>query len=110
MLPGIAASAAARALGYAGLADLIETEQLSVARIAFMFLRASASKHSGSDLAVILLAAAHARYRAAPFDWDESPERQLALLALKAEPNPEAALEQLGKDASRIVAQSRAAA
>ena len=70
MLPTIAASAsAARSLGYRGLADLIEIEQLSPSGIATIFDH-SASKTAARDCAIIVLAAAIGRYRADPKGWD----------------------------------------
>jgi hypothetical protein len=71
-----------------------------------MVFRASASRRSGRDLAVIILAGAQARYRVAAYDWDTSVEHQLALDALMVEADPEAVLVKLGKEASRIVSQS----
>jgi hypothetical protein len=56
LLPTVAASAAAaRSLGYAGVADLIEVEQLSPNHIATLF-DMSASKSAAHDCAVIVLA------------------------------------------------------
>jgi hypothetical protein len=53
--------------------------------------------------AVVLLAGAFARYRACPHGWDGEDERRLALAALSAEKDPEAALAKLSDEASRIV-------
>jgi hypothetical protein len=78
MLPTVAASAAAaRALGYAGLADLIEIEQLSPQRILMLF-RLSMSETASHDAVVALFAGSIARYRAAPQEWDGHLEEQLA--------------------------------
>lgn len=57
MLPSIAAAAAARALGYRGLGNLIEAEQLSPQRIATVF-RTSASRSAARDCTIELLAGA----------------------------------------------------
>lgn len=92
-------------LSAAGLGDLIRADRLTPQRIAFVF-RASASNTARRDLAVIILAAAHARFRIDPYDWDACVERQLALDALAGELDPEATLQKLGKDASRILPQS----
>lgn len=103
MLPAIAASAAAaRAVGYVGLAELIEAEQLTPQRIAALF-RISASRYRGRDCAVILLAGALARFRACPHGWDGEDERQLALEALAGDPNPAAAVAKLSEQAIKIV-------
>jgi hypothetical protein len=52
----------------------------------------------GADPNFALLAGALARYRACPHGWDGEDERRLALAALSAEPDPEAA-----EEASQIV-------
>jgi hypothetical protein len=105
MLPSIAASAAAaRALRYPGLGDLIEAEQLPPQRIARLFC-VSASKSAARDCAIVLLAAGLGRYRACPHGWTGDVERTLALDALAAEPDPAAALATLAEVASRIVSQ-----
>jgi hypothetical protein len=93
MLPATAASAAAaRALGYRGLAALIEAEQFTPQRIARLF-GCSASRTAARDCAVVLLAGAIGRYRDCPAGWDGEDERALALLkVLAGEPDPAAAL------------------
>ena len=64
-----ASAAAARDLGYDGLADMIEAEQLSPERILALF-KLSMSKRASHDCAVVLFAGSSARYRAAPQGWD----------------------------------------
>ena len=104
MLPTVAASAAAaRALGYRGLADLIEAEQLSPSHIATIF-DSSASKTAARDCALIILAGAVARYRAKPQGWDGHLEEQRALEALASEVNPTAAFGKTSKEAAKLVA------
>jgi hypothetical protein len=99
MFPGVAASAAAaRALGYYGVANLIEDELLTPARIASMS-RVSASKGAIRDFVVIILAHGLGR----PHGWTGDVERSLALDALAAEPDPAATLATLAELASRIV-------
>jgi di/tricarboxylate transporter len=103
MLPSIAASAAAaRAIGYAGLGDLIEAEQLNPARIAFIF-QFSASKRAARDCSLLLLAGAFGRYRARPHGWDGEEERRLCLEALADEPDPKAALAKAPAKAAIII-------
>jgi hypothetical protein len=107
VLASIAASAAAaRAIGYAGLGDLIEAEQLNPARIAFIF-QFSASKRAARDCSLLLLAGAFGRYRACSQDWDGEEERRLCLEALAGEPDPKAALAKLSQEARHIDEQSR---
>jgi hypothetical protein len=108
MPPTVAASAAAaRALGYAGLADLILAEQLSPNHIATLF-DMSASKYAAHDCAVIVLAGAVAHYRAEFQSWDGGVvERDLALNALAGEADPAAAaVGKLGNEAARLVSPS----
>jgi hypothetical protein len=103
MLPGIAASAAAaRALGYHGVANLIADEHLTPERIARMS-RVSVSKGAARDFVIIILAHGLGRYRACPHGWTGDVERALALDALAAEPDPAATLSTLAELASRIV-------
>ena len=59
-LDAAACAAAARAVGYPGLAEIIIERQLSPDAVAFMFRRCSAAK-DGVSLAVIMLAASTAR-------------------------------------------------
>jgi hypothetical protein len=95
MLPTVAASAAAaRALGYRGLADLIEIEQLSPQRILALF-KLSMSDRASHDCAVVLFAGSIARYRAAPQGWNGH---------LASEPNPAAAFGKTSREAARLVA------
>lgn len=66
MLPALAASAAAaRAVGYPGLADLIERDGIGPEQIAAL-LKLSCSKCARKDYALIILAGAVGRYRACP--------------------------------------------
>jgi hypothetical protein len=77
-----ASAAAARALGYRGLADLIEHESLPPRAIARPFTvtapRPPRAAKCARDCAVVLLAGALGRYRACPHGWDGEDERQLA--------------------------------
>jgi hypothetical protein len=105
MLPTIAASAAAaRDLGYRGLGDLIEAQQLSPSHICTIFDQ-SASKTAARDCALIILAGAVARYRAKPQDWDGGTiERDLAMNALADLPDPAGAVAMLAAKAAKLVA------
>jgi hypothetical protein len=58
-----ASAAAARAIGYVGLGDLIQADELGPEQIAAL-LRLSCSKTAASDYALIILAASLGRYRA----------------------------------------------
>jgi hypothetical protein len=99
-----ASAAAARALGYHGLGDLIEAQQLSPSHIAILF-DASASKTAARDCALIILAGAVARYRSAPKLWDGGTiERDLAMNALADTPDPAAAVAMLAAKAGKLVA------
>jgi hypothetical protein len=102
--PTVAASAAAaRALWYRGLADLIKVEQLSPQRILALF-KLSLSDRASHDCAVVLFAGSIARYRVAPEGWDGGAERQLVLEALASKPNPTAAFGKTSKEAAKLVA------
>jgi hypothetical protein len=102
--PAVAASAAAaKALGYAGIADLIETEQLSPNRIANLFYL-SVSAQAGRDGAIVLLAGAIARHRASPEGWNGDLERELALDMLVDEPHPDLAIAKLAAKAAKLLA------
>jgi hypothetical protein len=104
MLPTVAASAAAaRPLGYSGLADLIEIDQLSPQRILTLF-KLSMSDTASHDCAVTLLAGAIARHRAKPQGWDGHLEEQLALEALASEADPTAAFGKTSREAAKLVA------
>jgi hypothetical protein len=108
MLASVAASAAAaRALGYRGLADLIEQESLPPRAIARLFAmtgsRGPRASGCARDCAVVLLSGALGRYRACAHGWEGEDERQLALAALSDEPDPAAVLARLSIDANRIV-------
>jgi hypothetical protein len=66
MHPGILASAiAARDLGYAGIADIILADELTPTQIARLFAM-SASPNAGRVAAVVILAAATARFQFMP--------------------------------------------
>jgi|SoimicMinimDraft_3_1059731.scaffolds.fasta_scaffold57354_1 hypothetical protein len=104
MLPTVAASAAAaRALDYRGLADMIEIEQLSRERI-LTLLKLSMSERASHDCAVVLFAGSIARYRVQQRGWDGHLEEQLAIEALASEANPTAAFSKTSKEAARRVA------
>jgi hypothetical protein len=98
-----ASAAAAHALGYHGLGDLIEVEQLSPQRILALF-KLSISERASHDCAVVLFAGSIARYRAQPRGWDGHLEEQLAIEALASEPNPTAAFDRTSKEAAKLVA------
>src|SRR5712691_10827545 len=103
MLASVAASAAAaRSLGYRGLADLIEAEQLGAHQIANL-QRLSCSDTAARDYAVIILAGSIGRYRAAPDGWSGEEDRELVLTVLANEPHPPATLWKLSEQASRII-------
>jgi hypothetical protein len=103
MLPALAASAAAaRAVGYPGLANLIESDGIGPEQIAAL-LKLSCSKCACKDYALIILAGAVGRYRACPEGWTGEPERSLAQAVLTHELDPEAALRKLSERASGIV-------
>jgi hypothetical protein len=85
MLPSIIASAlAARHLGYAGIADLIISDELTPTQIARMFAM-SASHDAGHVAAVVILAAATARFNSCRQGFDGSVERDLAMQLLGGE-------------------------
>ncbi|MGA7546330.1 MAG: hypothetical protein WBW08_10980 [Methyloceanibacter sp.] len=103
MLTSVAASAAAaRALNYPGLAELIERDRLGPHQIAAL-ARLSCCKTAARDYALIILAGSLGRYRVAPADWSGQEERDLALTMLVAEEHPQAKMFELGKKASRII-------
>lgn len=109
MLTSVAASAAAaRALGYRGLAELIEEEKMSPRAIARLFAMTSsrASRAGcGRDCVVVILAGALGRLSACPDGWDGEEERQLALEALAGESQPKDTLAKLAREAKRILAE-----
>jgi hypothetical protein len=72
---------AARVLGYSSFSEVILERQLSPQAVAAM-LRMSAGK-DGMSLAVIVLAASTARWRAERNGWNGEAERLLALEALR---------------------------
>jgi hypothetical protein len=103
MLASVAASAAAaRELGYPGLAHLIEADGLGAQQIASL-QRLSCCKTAARDYAVIILAGSIGRYRATPDGWSGEHERELALKVLVGEPDPQATLWQLSEKAGRII-------
>jgi hypothetical protein len=114
MLASVAASAAAaRALNYPGLAELIEQEKLPPRAIARLFAMTSsrASRAQCSrDCVVVILAGALGRLSAHPAGWDGEEERQLALDALASEAHPTSALAKLVRQAKRILAAQDVAA
>jgi alkylation response protein AidB-like acyl-CoA dehydrogenase len=109
MLASVAASAAAaRALGYRGLAELIEQEHMPPRAIARLFaMTSSRASRAGCarDCVVVILAGALGRLRAHPDGWDGEEERQLALEALASEAHPASTLVQLARQAKRILAE-----
>jgi hypothetical protein len=109
MLASVAASAAAaRALGYRGLAELIEQENMPPRAIARLFaMTSSRASRAGCsrDCVVVLLAGALGRLRACPEGWDGEDERQLALEALAGEPDPKGVLVKLSREANRILSE-----
>jgi alkylation response protein AidB-like acyl-CoA dehydrogenase len=109
MLASVAASAAAaRALGYRGLAELIEQENLPPRAIARLFaMTSSRASRAGCsrDCVVMLLAGALGRYHTCPLGWDGEDEWQLALEALAEEPDPKGVLVKLSREANRILSE-----
>jgi hypothetical protein len=109
MLASVAASAAAaRALGYRGLAELIEQENLPPRAIARLFaMTSSRASRAGCsrDCVVMLLAGALGRYHTCPLGWDGEDEWQLALEALAGEPDPKGVLVKLSREANRILSE-----
>src|SRR6478736_6963231 len=85
MHPSIVASAiAARSLGYAGVADAILESELTPPAIARLFTL-SASPDAGRVAAVVILAAATARFNSCREGFNGSVERDLAVQQLGAE-------------------------
>ena len=85
MLASIIASAiAARSLGYSGLADTILADELTPTQIARLF-SLSASPDAGRVAAVVILAAATARFNSCRDGWNGDLEMQLAKQALGGE-------------------------
>jgi hypothetical protein len=104
MLASVAASAAAaRAIGYPGLGDLIEVNELGSERVVALLRRISFSRAASKDCAVIILAASIGRYRACPLDWSPEPEQGLALALLEDLNDPEAQYRKLSDRAARLV-------
>jgi hypothetical protein len=104
----VASAAAARALGYRGLAELIEQENMPPRAIARLFAMTSSRASRAAcarDCVVVLLAGALGRYQACPDGWDGEDERRLALEALTGEPYPKATLAKLEREAKRILAE-----
>jgi hypothetical protein len=85
MHPSIVASAiAADSLGYHSVAQLIIEQQLTAPAIARLFAM-SASSDAGHVAAVVILAAATARFNVCRDRWDGSLERDLAMQLLGGE-------------------------
>jgi hypothetical protein len=85
MHPSIAASSiAADSLGYHGIAQLIIEQQLIAPAIARLF-SLSASRDAGHAAAVVILAAATARFNSCREGFDGDLERDLAIKALGGE-------------------------
>ena len=104
MLASVAASAAAaRALNYTGLAELIERDRLGPHQIAAL-ARLSCCKTAARDYALIILAGSLGRYREAPAGWGGcQEERDLALTMLVAEEHPQAKMFELSEKAIHII-------
>src|SRR6476661_7178148 len=97
MLPGIVASAiAADSLGYHSVARLIIEQQLSPGAIARLFAM-SASPDAGHVAAVVILAAATARFNSCRENFSGDLERDLAIKALGGETGFAAANKQAVK-------------
>jgi hypothetical protein len=92
-----ACAVAARLEGYPSFAEVILEEQLSPHAVALV-LRMSAAK-DGMAVAVIVLTASTARWRAQHNGWDGETERLLALEAL----HDDAALKRAAERAAKIV-------
>ncbi len=95
-----ACAAAARVMGYPGLADIMSQQSLTPEAAASLLRRCSVAR-DGMSLAVIVLAASTVRWRAQRDGWDGETER---LLALEALPD-EAAFKEAASLAARIVAE-----
>jgi hypothetical protein len=86
MLSSVIASAiAARSLGYAGVADTILADELTPTQIARLF-SLSASPDAGHVAAIVILAAATARFNSCRQGFDGSVERYLAMQLLGTDP------------------------
>ena len=81
----IASACAARDLGYAGLADTILADELTPTQIARLF-GLSASPNAGHVAAVVILAAATARFNSCRQGFDGSVEHELAMQLLGTDP------------------------
>ena len=92
-----ACAVAARVEGYPAFSEVILEQELSPRAVAAM-LRMSAGK-DGMSLAVIVLAASTARWRAERNGWDGEAERLLALEAL----HDDAAFKRAAARAAKIV-------
>ena len=80
----IASAIAARSLGYAGIAQLIIEQQLSPGAIARLFAM-SASPDAGHVAAIVILAAATARFNSCRQNFNGDLERDLAIEAVGGE-------------------------
>jgi hypothetical protein len=96
----IASACAARELGYPGTATLIIERQLSPGAIVRLFSM-GASHDAGHDAAVIVLAAATARFNSCRDGFDGSVERDLAVHQL----GDESLLAAADREAVKLVAQ-----
>ncbi len=99
-LEAAACAVAARAMGYPSFSEVILEQQLSPRAVAAM-LRMSAGK-DGMSLAIIVLAASTARWRAQRDGWDGEAERLLALEAL----HDDVAFKRAASRAAKIVAEN----
>ena len=86
-------------MGYPSFSEVILERQLSPSAVAAVF-RQSAAK-DGVSLAVIVLAASTARWRAKSDGWNGEAERLLALDALRSD----AAFKRAASRAAKIVAE-----
>jgi hypothetical protein len=83
MVVEAAMAAAARSAGYPAFADLIADDHLSPQAAAFVFRRFSVASDKGRTLALVLAAAAIARFRMDPaVGWDREAEEQIIRQAL----------------------------
>ena len=114
--PVTAMAFAARQLGYRGVGDLVELEQLTSARVRFVFgmsassdqgvghvVARSPSLKSHRDCVTVLLAGSIASYRCDPKHWRSEPVRSVAIELLADERNPQAVFAKLSDKAAKIV-------
>jgi hypothetical protein len=101
---------AAREIGYRGVADQILEENMSPASVARL-LKMSAGQ-SGYNTALILLAGANSRYRAAPVGWSGEHEETLAREALARQypdDDLDALMAKISEKAARLIEKHREA-